>query len=218
MADEAQHPILELIHRRASAEDFHGERSLDEDEIRELVRDATRAPSSFNIQHWRFVAVRHPRDKERLKQAAYGQDQVARAAVTFIILGDTAAGEKLPSIMERAVERGAMPEGKAAAWIRMAEQIYGDEPTARDEAIRSASLAAMTMMLAAEARGLAAGALTGFDPERVRDEFGIDRRYVPVMLLAVGHPKGKTVSRMPRLDVDEVLAFDRWPIRPRETS
>jgi nitroreductase len=204
------HPILELIRNRRTIERFDADRGLDEQEIRDLVHDATRAPSSFNIQHWRFVAVRGVEDRRRLCEAAYGQAQVRDAAVTLIVLGDLRGVDKLPAILERAVSAGALPADKAAAWGRMAGELYADEAMARDEAIRSASLAAMTLMLAAEARGLAAGALTGFDPARVRREFGIGDRYVPVMLLAVGYPLGSTPSRMPRLDLTEVLAFDRW--------
>ena len=67
----------------------------------------------------------------------------------------------------------------------------------------------MTMMLAVEARGLAAGALVGFDPEAVKQRFDIDDRFLPVMLLAVGFPSSRDETRKPRLPVDEVLAFDR---------
>jgi nitroreductase len=213
-----QHPILDLIHRRASAEDFDAARGLDGDEVRRLVEDATRAPSAFNIQHWRFVAVASPAGKARLKRAAYGQEHVARAAVTFIVLGDPQGAERLPAIMETAVERGAIAEGKAAAWIRMTREIYADPGVARDEAIRSASLAAMTMMLAAEARGLVACALTGFDPAVVVREFGIDPRLVPVMLIAVGHPAGPVAPRMPRMAVEDVLVFERWPGPDRDSQ
>lgn len=202
--------VLELIRRRFSAEEFDPARRIERAEIRRLVEDATRAPSSFNIQHWRFVAVSDPQGKERLKRAAFGQAHVAQAAVTFIVLGDTRGAERLPAIMATAVERGAIAEAKAAAWVRMAERIYADPRIARDEAIRSASLAAMTMMLAAEARGLVAGALAGFDPEQVMHEFGIEPRYMPVMLLAVGYPRSRPTVRMPRLAVDEVLKFERF--------
>ena len=204
------HPILELIRNRRTGERFDAGRGLDEREIRELVLDATRAPSSFNIQHWRFVAVRRTEDKLRLCEAAYGQTHVRDAAVTLIVLGDLRAADKLPAIMESAVAQGALPPEKASSWVRMAGELYADPSMARDEAIRSASLAAMTLMLAAEARGLAVGALTGFDAARVKREFGIGDRYLPVMLLAVGYPEGLPPSRMPRLDLSEVLAFDRW--------
>ena len=209
------HPILQLIRRRSTREHFDPDRALDTQQIRELVRDASRAPSSFNLQHSRFLAVRRPADKDRLRQAAYGQDQVANAAVTFIILGDLRAVEMLPSIMDSAVEHGALQQSKAAAWVRLAREIYADLPKARDEAIRSASLSAMTMMFAAEARGMVTAALSGFDVEQVQREFGIEDRYVPVMLLAVGYPCGSESPRMPRLEVSQVLAFDHGPIAGR---
>ena len=204
-----EHPILELIRNRCTMERFDTERGLEEDEIRALVHDATRAPSSFNIQHWRFVAVRRREDKERLKEAAHGQTQVTEAAVTFLVLGDVGALEKLPAILDRAVADGALPQRKAEAWLRMAREIYADASMARDEALRSAALAAMTLMLAAEARGLGSAALSGFDVARVRREFAIEERYLPVLLVSVGHPAAIAPTRQRRLDVDEVLARDR---------
>lgn len=209
MDESRLHPFLRVVRTRATIEDFDSSRGLDEQQVRDLIGDAIHAPSSFNIQHWRFVAVRHAADKRRLKEAAFGQAHVEDAAVTFIILGDTRGVEKLPRIVEQAVQCGALPEGKGAAWLRMAASIYGDETIARDEAIRSGSLAAMILMLCAEARGLATAALSGFDAARVMREFEIDERYVPVMLLAVGHARGESGVRQPRLSVDEVLAFDR---------
>lgn len=202
------HPFLEMIRQRASVETFDT-RPVDDETIRALVEDAARTPSSFNIQHWRFVAVRNDEDKERLCRAAFGQEQVRAAAVTFIVLGDLKGLEKLPRINREAVKIGALPEGKAAAWERLAAQIYADPQAARDEALRSASLASMTLMLAVEARGLASGALSGFDVDRVRADFDIEPRYLPVMLIAVGYPAKLDSRQQPRLGVDEILSFDR---------
>ena len=201
--------LLELLRGRVSVERFDTARSLDEHEIRDLVADATTAPSSFNIQHWRFVAVRKAEDKTRLREAAFGQIQVVDAAVTFIVLGDTQGTDKLPAILDRAVREGTLPEGKAAAWLRMALALYAEPSAAREEAQRSACLAAMALMLAAQARGLGTVALSGFDADRVRREFEIDARYVPVLLVAVGYPASVHATRQPRLPLDEVLAFDR---------
>jgi nitroreductase len=201
--------LLELLRGRVSVERFDPARALDEREIRELVADATSAPSSFNIQHWRFVAIRRPEDKARLREAALGQIQVVDAAVTFIVLGDTQGVDKLPAILDSAVREGTLPEPKAAAWLRMARTLYAEPAAAREEAQRSACLAAMALMLAAQARGLGTVALSGFDVERVRREFEIDVRYIPVLLVAVGHPASVHTARQPRLPLDEVLAFDR---------
>ena len=73
---------LTVLKQRISANQFDPTRTLSENEIKELVAYATEAPSSFNIQHWRYVAVTDQAAKERLKAVAYGQPKVAEAAVT----------------------------------------------------------------------------------------------------------------------------------------
>ena len=200
---------LETIKHRISANNFDPSKTLSEAEIRELISYAIEAPSSFNIQHWRFVAVTKPEEKARLKAVAYNQPKVTDAAVTFIILGDLQATEKLPQIYQPLVETGAMSQQTADRVVAMATSAYQDNPPKqRDEAIRGASLATMTLMLTAEAKGLVSGPMIGFDPEGVKQAFNISDRYVPVMLLAVGYPAPGNHPRKPRLSVDEVLAFE----------
>lgn len=202
-------PALELIRSRISANKFDTTKTLSQQEIRELVEYATQAPSSTNIQHWHFIAVTKPADKERLKQAAFGQQKVADAAVTFIVLGDLRGHEKLGNILDQSVKAGILDQQTCNRWVDMANESYANPLKARDEAIRSASLAAMTLMIAAHAKGLVSGPMIGFDPEGVKREFGISDRYVPVMLLTVGYPAEGNWPRKPRLTVEEVLAFDR---------
>ncbi|MFQ3585198.1 MAG: nitroreductase family protein, partial [Cyanobacteriota bacterium] len=94
------------------------------------------------------------------------------------------------------------------SWVKMAQSAYLNNPTlARDEAIRSGAMAAMALMIAAQAKGLVSGPMIGFDPEGVKREFNIPDRYVPVMLLPVGYAAPGNWPRKPRLSVNEVLAF-----------
>jgi nitroreductase len=201
---------LKLLKERISTNLYDKSRQLSEAEIKELVSYATESPSSYNIQHWRFVAVTKREDKARLKAVAYNQQKVEDAAVTFIVLGDLRGYEKIGEILRRSVEAGIVDQKVADAWAGSATKAYAkDERFARDEAVRSASMAAMTLMIAAQAKGLSSGPMIGFDPEGVKREFGIPDRYVPVMLLTVGYPAPGNVQRKPRLRADEVLAFDR---------
>jgi nitroreductase len=199
-----------LIKQRISTNKFDTSRTLSETEIKELVSYATEAPSAYNIQNWRFVAVTSPEEKARLKSLAYNQQKVVDAAVTFIVLGDLRGYEKLPQILKPLIDDGVMDKATADGWTRSAASSYGaNEQFARDEAIRSASFAAMTLMIAAQAKGLASGPMIGFDPAGVKREFNISDRYVPVMLLTVGYPATGNWPRKPRLGVEEVLAFNK---------
>jgi nitroreductase len=201
---------LKLLKERISTNLYDKSRQLSEAEIKELVFYATESPSSYNIQHWRFVAVTKPEDKARLKAVAYNQQKVEDAAVTFIVLGDLRGYEKIGEILSRSVEDGIVDQKVADAWANSATKAYANnERFARDEAVRSASMAAMTLMIAAQAKGLSSGPMIGFDPEGVKREFGIPDRYVPVMLLTVGYSAPGNNPRKPRLRVDEILAFDK---------
>jgi|SRR5688572_19978775 nitroreductase len=201
---------LQLIKQRISANKFDTAKKLSEAEIKELVSYAAESPSAYNIQNWRFVALTEQADKERLKAVSYNQQKVVDAAVAFIVLGDLRGYEKLPEILGRSVKSGILPKELADGWSAGAAGAYSSSAQfARDEAIRSAAFAAMTLMIAAQAKGLVSGPMIGFDPEAVKREFNISDRYVPVMLLTVGYEAPGNFPRKPRLEVDEVLSFGK---------
>jgi len=201
---------LETLKLRTSANNFDKTKTLSDAEIKDLVSYAVEAPSSFNIQHWRFVAVNDKQIQEKLKAVAYNQPKVADAAVTFVILGDLKGVDKLPDAMGPLVKAGGMDQKTFDGMLGMANGMYKDNPQmARDEAIRSASMAAMNLMIAAHAKGYVSGPMIGFDPEGVKKVLGISDRYLPVMLIAVGPGAPGNWPRKPRFKVEQVLSFNK---------
>jgi nitroreductase len=211
---------LGAIRHRISANRFASNKTVSDNTVRQLVSYATQAPSSFNLQPWRFLALTEWMDRHRLMKVAGGQRKLVDAAVTFVVLGDLLARTRLPDILSQSVKSGVFDESTARRIADQCNRMYGDPGAQRDEAIRSASMAAMTLMLAAEARGLVSCPVIEFDPEGVRREFHIAERYLPVMLLAVGHPASGKGQRKPRLPLHQVLAFGvgwQWATESIET-
>ncbi|MBB6488691.1 nitroreductase family protein [Rhizobium lusitanum] len=198
-------PTISLIERRVSANRFDPHHTLTNAEIEELVRLATRAPTAYNLQNWRFIAVRKPGAKARLRKLAFDQAKVSDAAVTFIICGERPDDATLPSRLRPFVEAGHMPEAMALRWQDATRAQYADPQAARDEAIRSATLGAATLIYAAEALGLATGPMVGFDADGVVREFGLAPGETPVMLLAVGRAASGNWPQKPRRPLSEVL-------------
>ncbi|MGH8353215.1 MAG: nitroreductase family protein [Pseudomonas sp.] len=200
--------IKTLIESRVSTTRYQADRQLSDDDVGELVRLATRAPSAYNFQNWKFVAVRSPEAKARLQGVSYGQQQVVDAAVTFIICGTLAAHEGLPRALQPSVDAGILKQSTVESWVAMAnDSHHGDPQLQRDEAFRSASLAAMTLMLAAQGMGLSTGAMSGFDADGVMREFGLSASEVPVILVTVGYPAPSNWPQKPRKPLHEVLEF-----------
>lgn len=200
--------IARAIESRISRSRFEPGREISVADIEELVRLATLAPSAYNCQNWRFVAVRSASAKAALQALAYGQPKVGEAAAVFIVIGEQALTAQLPGILQAADDAGALPPDIVSRWLEMAGAAYADHPVPqRDEAFRSASLAAMTLMLAAAGMGLASCPMSGFDAAEVARRFALAASEIPVLLVAVGYPSSHDEIRKPRRPVAEVLAF-----------
>jgi len=202
------HPALDLIVQRTSVNRFDPSYSVDDATIGELVRYASQAPSAYNFQNWRFVAVRTAAQKARLCEMAYGQEKVLEASVTFIVCGRLRAHLGLRDAMQPFVAAGHVDGAAVDAMVASATRGHADNPQAqRDEAIRSASLAAMTLMVAAQAMGLVSGPMIGFDPAQVHAGFDLGADEIPALLVTVGRPAPGNWPRKPRRPVSDVLAL-----------
>lgn len=200
------HPALDLIVQRTSVNRFDPSHEIDEATIRELVRYASEAPSAYNFQNWRFIAVRTPTRKAVLCEIAYGQKKVNEASVTFIVCGRLRPHLALRDALQPFKNAGHVDAKAVDAMVASATQGYADDPQMqRDEAIRSASLAAMTLMFAAQAMGLVSGPMIGFDAARVQAEFGLGADEIPALLVTVGRPLEGNWPRKPRRPVSDVL-------------
>jgi len=138
---------------------------------------------------------------------AYGQPKVKDAAVTFVFIGKMKGHEALPALVKPLFDAKVIDQAAYDGWINMANGMYaGKDQIQRDEAIRSASFAAMTLMYAAQAKGLVSGAMIGFDPVGVAAACGLSDQEFPVLMLAVGKAAAGNWPRKPRLTVDRVLS------------
>ena len=196
---------ITLIEQRVSANRFDASHRLTDDQIGDLTRLATRAPSAYNLQNWRFIAVRTTEAKMRLQQLAYGQAKISEAAVTFIICGLLPDHADIATRLVPFVEAGYISPKTVSGWQDGARSQYADPRMARDEAVRTATFGAATLIHAAEAMGLASGPMIGFDAQGVARGFGLAPDEVPVMLVAVGRAAPGHWPQKPRRPLAEVL-------------
>ena len=198
--------VIETIVNRSTTKYYDRAGTLSDDQIRELVRIATTAPTSFHMQNWRFIAVRTPEAKARLRAIAWDQPPVTDAAVTFIVCGQLADASVIPKRLAPVVEAGIMPAKLVPDWENPARGLYFEHPQRqRDEAVRTGAIGATAMIYAARALGLGSTPMIGFDAEAVACEFALAEDEVPVMLLSVGAELPGNWPQKPRRPVADVL-------------
>jgi nitroreductase len=193
----------ETVQQRQSIKSYQPGKKISNAELKELMQEVVLSPSSFNLQHWTFIAVRDTDLREKIKAAAWGQEQVGTCSVLLVICGKLNAHQDAPGIYQ------GVSQGIQDKVLPLIKGFYdGKEQLQRDEAIRSASLAAMTLMLAAQNRGWATVPMIGFDPEAVSQLVKLKSNYIPVMMMAVGFKKEDPRPRNYRRPIEEVVKIN----------
>ncbi len=149
-------------------------------------------PTSMNSQPARFVFVRTPEARARLKPAlaAGNLEKTMVAPVTVIVAWDSRFYEFLP---QQFPAYDAKPMFEASPTL------------AETTAFRNGTLQGGYFILAARMLGLDCGPMSGFDNAKVDAEFFPDRRWRSNFLINLGYgdPAGN-YPRGPRLSFDSV--------------
>lgn len=205
-----QESVFQVISERHSVRAYEKGYVISDAEMEEMIAAATQAPSSWNLQHWKFLIVKSEEAKQKLLPIAYNQQQVADSSFTVVVLGDLEADKNAERVYGEAVEQGFMKEDVKNTLVGQIKNAYASSPTiARDEAILNASLAAMQLMLAAKAKGYDTCPIGGFNKEQFVQQFNVPARYLPIMIITVGKA-AKAAHASKRFPVAEVAVSDAF--------
>src|ERR1051325_4099496 len=81
-------PLSKLVRDRRATDNFSPE-PIPESDLQQILRAGLEAPSSYNLQPWRFVVVRDLNQRKKLRIAALDQQKVEEAPVVIVACGDT---------------------------------------------------------------------------------------------------------------------------------
>ena len=187
---------LDQLFRAARTQNKWQDRPVPDAKLQELYELLKWGPTSANSSPARFVFVRTPEGKAKLKEAlsAGNLEKTMTAPVTVIVCHDSYFYDKLGQLF---------PHADAKPWFTSSPEF------AEKTAFRNGSLQGAYLMLAARAIGLDVGAMSGFDNAKV-DElflFGTGWKSNFLVNLGYGDPAG-LFPRSPRLSFDEAARLE----------
>src|ERR1700729_2233193 len=191
MAYEMEKTLSRAITERRASPSFDGSPISDAD-LKGILQAGLQAPSGYNMQPWRFVVVRSPEQKRKLRAASYNQPKVEEASLMIVACGDMDGWRKDLDMMIEMGLAGGMPESYAAQ-ARSSVPNYLSSFSADQMKLwlnKQVMLAFTSMMLMAESLGYDTAPMEGFEQDKVHEALRLPLSYWVVALLAIGHLKG----------------------------
>ena len=197
---------LEAIEKRRAVKHYDPEHVFTRDEVDTILSSAMLSPTSYNIQHWRFVHVSDAAVREQIRNAAWDQAQVTDASMLLVLCADVKAWERRPERYWRNA-----PEETREMMLSMMSDFYRDnEQLQRDEAMRSVGIAAQTIMLTAKDMGYDSCPMIGFDSDAVAEIINLPEDHVIGMMISIGKAVTEARPRAGQLPKEEVVIQNRF--------
>ncbi|MDX9692115.1 MAG: nitroreductase family protein [Acholeplasmataceae bacterium] len=201
---------MSVLTSRRSIRKYDLDIKISKDEMTKMLEEATRAPSSMNMQPWRFIVVESKEGKEKLRPVLYGnQLQLDTSSAMICIFTDLKKYEFAEKIYDKAVEAGLMPiEVREKQLRNIANMIHTVSLDAIEKGgLIDSGLVAMNLMLVAKEHGYDTCAIGGFRHDMIASSLGIDgERYKPVMILSIGKRAEEGYPSV-RLDVSDITTY-----------
>lgn len=198
--------LFTAIKERRAVKHYNPSASVSESDFNKIMNAVLLSPTSYNIQHWRFVRVTDADIRRKIQEAAWEQTQVTEAAELIVLCADTQAWQKDPQRYW-----ANTPEDVQAMMLPMLASFYtGKAQLQRDEAMRSCGMAAQTLMLSAKALGYDTCPMIGFDSEQLAQLINLPDGYIISMIITLGKAEKAANKRAGQLPLEELLVTDRF--------
>ncbi len=197
---------LEAIETRRAVKHYDPDHLFSSGEVDAIISSAMFSPTSYNIQHWRFVHVTDAAIRQQIREAAWDQAQITDASMLLVLCADVMAWEHQPERYWRDA-----PEETRKMMLSMMSDFYrGKEELQRDEAMRSIGIAAQTIMLTAKDMGYDSCPMIGFDSDAVAEIINLPEDHVIGMMISIGKAVTEARPRAGQLPKEEVVIQNRF--------
>ena len=189
------------LQQRRAVKHYDNNAKMPAQDFEKLMQAVLLSPTSYNIQNWRFVRITNQQTRLKLKDAAWGQQQVEDASEVILLCADSQAWSDNPqrywAETDSNVQQMILP---------MIDSFYrGKKQTQHDETMRSCGMAAQTLMLSAKALGYDTCPMIGFDKEQVASIINLPEQHVICMMIVIGKAAKPANPRSGQLPLSEVL-------------
>ncbi len=198
--------LLTAFQFRHACKVFDETKKIPKEDLDFILETGRLSPSSFGLEHWKFIVVQSRDLKEKLRSACFDQQQLTTCsdAVAILAKKDVLAPES--DYVKKMFKRfGFGPE--LHSWLEQFYENYYGQIDVTQWSITQCHIAAANMMTAAAAIGIDSCPIGGFEPEKVKEALGYEnKQYEIALIIPFGYRKDPQPPKH-RLSISEIVEY-----------
>ena len=200
--------LEKLMEERKSVRKYEPDVTIPRETIQHILQQATSAPSSSNLQPWRFFVIDDLEQKKELRIAGFNQEQIETSSAIIAVIGDNEMYKNAKQINDLNVELGYMPREIADMMIANSETTYSNLSDIERTHIAhlDAGLISMQVVLLAKDMGYDTVIMGGFDKAAFAKKYELPANELPMILIAIGKP-AMPARNSSRLPFEQIIRF-----------
>lgn len=203
MTTDLNQEIIDSLTWRRAVKVYDPSKKVSDADLATILEAGRLAPSSLGMEPWKFIVVKDPAIRAKLREAAYGQAQVTDASHLIVITRTTDTDRIASDLIARAAEAQNKQPDALKGYFDM---VTGAIAKKTEGAVRDGWLAAQSyipfgiMMETASLLGIDNTGMEGFDNAKVDEILGLAPMHLAsVTFLVLGYRGDDAYSKRPKV-------------------
>ncbi len=194
--------ITDALNWRYGVKAFNPDLKVKDEDLKLILESGRLAPSSIGTEPWKFLIIKNPELRTKIRAAAYDQTKVTDAPYLIVIARRT----DNENISDEAVSRVAQAQGKTVEELQGLKDMLDGAIGRQNEAgttnawfVNQTYIALGMMIETAALLGIDTGPMEGFDSGAVNEILNLKSKNLAVVtMLAIGYRGDDVYATLPK--------------------
>ncbi len=194
--------FIEIMNKRYAAKSFDENKKISKENLNKILEFGRLSPSSFGLEHWKFLVIQNQELKNKIMEASYKQQQISKCSDLIIILAKKEELKEENKYIEN-IYKSRIPEQIVKKLLTITKQFikqFKNDRELIDWSKKQCYIAAANIMTGAKSIGIDSCPIEGFNQKEIEKilEINNEKEEIAIIIpLGYGNDKQKDKTRLP---------------------
>jgi nitroreductase len=198
--------LLDSLYFRHACKLFDKNKKIAQEDMEFILESGRLAPSSFGMEHWKFLVIENDELKEKLKPACWDQVQITTCSHLVVVIAKYHNIQD-PTYYTKMFQRRDLSDEMLQAYLQKYINFLSNLASPKAWCEKQCYLAAANMMSYAALIGVDSCPIEGFESDKVEKILEINTAKESIALLLPFGYRAQEQSQKLRLDKEAIITY-----------